>query len=370
MDDPIRVLCVFSTLDRGGAESMCMNLYRHMDRSKVQFDFVKHTNMTGRFEDEIKSLGGNIYQAPRLNYYNIISYNKWWKKHLSEHPEHQIIHGHFYTISAVYLKAAKRMGRLTIAHAHSCEPFQKGLKAGFRRYLLRQIEKHADFCFACSQEAGKWLFPHRKYMVFPNAIDAKAFEFSEDIRREMRNELSIGEKQLLIGTVGSIYEIKNPLAICEIFKEIHKRKPDSCFLWVGDGGMRHQAEQKLIDENLIQSVIFTGIRDDVNELLQAMDVFILPSRFEGFPVVLVEAQAAGVRCYCSDIITREVNICGLCTYLPNDKHELWANRILGDELGKKKMSKKIIESGYDIHDSARNLKNFYVSKNRLKEKNR
>lgn len=368
MDDPIRVLCVFSTLDRGGAESMCMNLYRHMDRSKVQFDFVKHTNMTGQFEDEIKSLGGNIYQAPRLKYYNIISYNKWWKKHLSEHPEHQIIHGHFYTISAVYLKAAKKMGRLTIAHAHSCEPYKKGLRAGLRRQLLSQIEKQADYCFACSKAAGRWLFPHRKFRILPNAIDTAAFEYSEDIRNKIRNALGIQEKQLLIGTVGSIYDIKNPMAVCEIFKAVHSQRPDARFLWVGDGPMLGQVQKKLTEDELIRAVIFTGVRDDVNKLLQAMDAFILPSHFEGLPVVLIEAQAAGVHCYCSDVITKEVNICDLCTFLPNTNYKLWAYKILEDTLEKTVMFEKVKNAGYDIHSCANKLQNFYIDVNNKRKR--
>lgn len=359
MNNPIRVLCVFSNLNRGGAESMCMNLYRHIDKSKVQFDFIKHTEAVGDYENEISILGGRIYTAPRLNYYNILPYQRWWKRHLRNHPEHQIIHGHFYTISAFYLKVARSLGRVTIAHAHSCEPYEKGLRASLRRYILKQIEKNADYCFACSKAAGEWLFPNRKYRVLANAVDSEVYRYSLETGEKVRTELGIDQHQLVIGTVGSIYEIKNPEAVCKIFKRIHEKNVSSRLLWVGNGPMLEQMQELLTREKLIEYVIFTGVRNDVSRLLQAMDAFILPSRFEGLPVVLVEAQAAGLHCYCSDVITEEVNICNLCTFLPNSHYDKWAEVILSSNLNKYNTSDAIIQAGYDIRCTSKRLEEFY-----------
>lgn len=359
MNGPIRVLCVFSTLNRGGAETMCMNLYRHIDRNKVQFDFVKHTEAVGDYEEEIGVLGGRIYAAPRLKYYNLLPYLQWWKKHLIDHPEHQIIHGHFYTIAAFYLQVARNLGRVTIAHAHCCEPYEKGLKASLRRYILKQVEKNADYCFACSKAAGKWLFPNRKFRVLPNAVDSEEYRYSFESREKVRAELGLDQHQLVIGTVGGIYERKNPVAICKIFKRIYDHNSSSRLLWVGNGPMLGLVQELLTKERLIEYVIFTGVRNDVSRLLQAMDAFILPSRFEGLPVVLIEAQAAGLHCYCSDAITEEVNICNLCTFLPNNRYDKWAEGILSADLNKYNTSDAIVKAGYDIRCTSKRLEKFY-----------
>ncbi len=355
MTNPIRVLCVFSTLDRGGAETMVMNLFRYIDKSQIVFDFVKHTEQIGAYEEEIKQLGGQIFSAPRYKMYNNLCYVHWWRRFLTEHTEYQIIHGHFFTISSVYLKLAKRYRLVTVAHSHASK-----VDSVLGKALAKEIEKKADYCFACSQAAGKWLFPHRDFTVLNNAVDAQRFVFNPSVREQYRSNLKLGEA-FVLGTVANFSLVKNPFGLIEIFKAVHTVNPRTKLLWVGDGGLRTEIEKKLRDEELTDSVILTGTREDVPALLQAMDIFLLPSFYEGLPVVLIEAQAAGLPCIVSDTVTREADITGLCHSLPLDDTARWADAILSDHTERKDTSQQIIDAGYDIHTTAKWLQEFYCS---------
>ena len=359
MGEPIRVLCVFAKLDRGGAESMCMNLYRNIDRSQVQFDFVKHTSSVGVFEKEIRSLGGKIYQAPQFELYNYLSYQKWWSQHLRAHPEHQIIHGHFYTISPVYFREAHRFGRITIGHSHSTAQRSNNIKTYLKKVIQRRTEKYSDYCLACSQDAGEWLFPHSKFIVLNNAIDAQRFKYNPVVGADVRSEIGLNGN-IVVGVVGRLTEPKNPMGTIEIFKAVHDRKPETKLLWVGGGSLEQDIRKKLEEEKLTDAVIMTGVRPDVDRLMQAMDVFILPSLWEGLPVVLVEAQAAGLPCFASEAVSREAAVTDLCTFLPLNQPELWAEKILAANTQRKDTSQEIIQAGYDIHTTAKWLEEFYM----------
>lgn len=366
-DLPIHVLCVFSTLDRGGAESMCMSLYRHMDRSKVQFDFVKHEVQKGHFEEEIEQLGGRIYTAPRLKPSSILSYIRWWSSHLERHPEHRIIHGHFFTISAIYLCIAKRFKRVTIGHIHSSKPVQMRKSDYAKAVLLKFVERYADYCFACSESAGKWIYPHRKFKVINNAVDAEKFRNNPEKRKKARALLGIDQDALVVGTVGNFSAVKNPMATIAIFDEVLKIVPTAKFLWIGDGYLREQIVTEIVKRHLSERIILAGTRSDVDCMLQAMDAFILPSLYEGLPVVAIEAQAAGLRCFFSDTVTREADITCRCTYLNNADYIRWAEEICSANLTKTDTYDQICEAGYDVHKSAEWLQNFYrkVSKGRV-----
>ena len=357
--NPIRVLCVFSSLDRGGAESMCMNLYRKIDRSKVQFDFVKHTHEKGAFEEEITSLGGRIYEAPRYKIYNYPKYRRWWVKHLSSHPEHRIIHGHFFGISAVYFQIAKQYNRITVGHSHCTPQNSKTIKGVLKQLHINRIERYADYCFACGSDAGKWIYPHRKFKVLNNSIDTAKFRIDETIRAPKREELHLSDK-LVVGHIGRFFEQKNHSFIVRVFDEIYKKNKSAVLLLVGDGELKPEIEQQVREYGLLNAVIFTGVREDVSDLIQAMDVFVLPSLFEGLPVVGIEAQAAGLKCFLSNNVTKEVNITGRCEFLPIDDPKLWADKILSADLTKVDTSEQIKAAGYDIHTTAKQLQRFYL----------
>lgn len=355
-NSPIRVLCVFGCLDRGGAETMCMNLYRHIDRTKVQFDFVKHTDKACAFDEEIKSLGGRIYSAPRFKGWNLIAYLRWWDKHLKQHPEHQIVHGHYFSISGLYFWIAKRNGRITVAHSHATSllPDHRIIEKGF----LFLCGKYSDYRLACSKAAGDFFFGKKDYTVLKNAIDTEKFSFDAKRRAQMRTTLNI-EDNFVLGAVGRIEQIKNPFGIVRIFREVLDRNDKARLLWVGDGPCRSAVEAELEQLGIKDKVIMTGVRDDVDHLLQAMDVFVFPSFREGLGLVAIEAQAAGLFCFISDSVTEEVNITQLCSFLPLDQPALWAEKILSVSCGRRDTSQLIRDAGYSIAQTAKQLQEFY-----------
>lgn len=351
---PIRVLCVMSTLDRGGAESMCMNLYRHIDRTKIQFDFVKHTSDKGAFEDEIISLGGRIYEAPRFTPTSLVKYIKWWKKHLQSHPEHQIIHGHFFTISPVFFTVAKRMNRITVGHIHASS--SDGL---LKKILCKRISSVTDYPLACSQQAGRWIYGERPFTVLNNGLDSMRFRYSPATRERIRQILGLGDT-LTLGTVANLSPVKNPMGLIDIFLAIRERIKDAQLIWVGEGAQRQMIESRLKEENITECVKLLGARNDVPDILQAMDVFLLPSLSEGLPVSVIEAQAAGLPCFISDHITKETDISGLCHFLPIDEPTIWAKEIVKNQTIRKDTSDKIREAKYDIHTTAKWIEDFYL----------
>lgn len=359
MSEPIRVLCVFSTLDRGGAESMCMNLYRHIDRKKVQFDFVKHTPEKCAFDDEIESLGGRIYVAPRFKGYNLIQYQSWWRKYLEQHPEHQIIHGHYFTASKYYFSICKNLGRITIGHCHTDTYTWKDPA---KLIMIHGVENLCDYRFACSEKAGKLLYPHKDFTVLKNAIDIEKFVYNPIIAKDVRTEFDLGDA-LILGVVGTIKEVKNPLGTVEILKAVVKTIPNTKLLWVGtDGGMKQQVVEKIKEYGLSDHVVFTGVRSDVHRLLQAMDVYLMPSFSEGIPVSGIEAQAAGLPCLFSDTVSRQVAIIECCEFVPLNDLEAWKNYVvLAVQKERKDTIQELRAAGYDIHTTAAWMQDFYLN---------
>ena len=364
MKYPIRVLCVMSTLDRGGAESMVMSLFRRMDKDKIMFDFVKHTNQIGAYEKEIKELGGKIYIAPRYRIINHLTYRRWWKEFLIVHSEYRLIHGHFFTISAVYFKVAQSLSRITIAHSHSTETIKNRKEKPVLHWIVKQytsrIEKYADYALACSDEAGKWLFKKKPFKVLHNAVDAGELRYREKIRYSYRNNLGL-TNELILGTVANLSDVKNPMGLIDIFLAVKKSYPNTKLLWIGEGNERESIEHRIHNERLEDDIILLGRRDDVPFLLQAMDCFLLPSFNEGLPVSLIEAQAAGLPCFISDRVTKEADITGLCKFLPIDKPDEWAKAIQYSSHTNRDTYDKILKAGYEIDTTAKWLENYYLS---------
>lgn len=357
---PIRVLCVFSRLDYGGAETMCMNLYRNIDKEKVQFDFVKHTHDECIYEDEIVSQGGRIYEAPIYRIYNNISYCKWWEKHLHAHPEHRIIHGYYFTVSSIYFRVAKKANCITIGHSHTANPVRSGFTDTLKDMMCKKVEQYSDYAFACGQTAGKWLFPQKKFNVLNNAVAAEEFSFNSGVRKMVREEFG-WDTELVIGTVGRLNFAKNPYGILEIVERTYRKRQDIKFLWVGDGEAKNEIENEIGKRGLSSCIVLTGARKDVARLLQAMDVFILPSIFEGLPTAVIEAQASGLPCFISDTVTREAQITELCKFIPLDDFDAWIDGILQIDITKRKdTQQQIVAAGYDVHTTAEWLEKFYI----------
>ncbi len=358
MSEPIRILCVFSSLNRGGAETMCMNIYRHIDKTKIQFDFIKHTHDECSFESEIKGLGGRIIEAPQYKIYNHLSYRMWWEHFLTAHPEYTIIHAHFYTIASVFFPIALKHKRITICHCHSTNVKGNRITAAIKRNMIKKNERYAHVCFACSEKSGEWLFPHREFKVIKNAIDTSAFVFSEEKARIARKELDL-KNEFILGHVGNFLPVKNHTFLIDVFKLIHDTRPDSKLIMVGSGD-NTVFWKKVDDLGLRDSVIFTGERNDVETIIQAFDAFVFPSLSEGLPVTIIEAQAAGLKCFLSDRITPEVDLTGRCIFLPLTDPQIWAESILNTDISKIDTSEQIKRSGYDIHTTTKKIEKFYL----------
>lgn len=369
-DKPIRVLQVLHILDRGGAEAMVMNLYRRIDRTRVQFDFLVHTTHCGLYEDEIESLGGRIFRVQPFKGYNIFSYYQECLHFFNAHPEIKVVHGHLGSCAAYYLKAAKKYGIFTIAHSHSAGTIRDFYDLSYKifSYPIRWI---ADQLFGCSTEAGETRYGKRfvgssKYQNFNNAVDSARFRFNANARRIFRDEFAIADDTLLIGTVGRVTLQKNPLRIYSIFKAIIKNEPNAICIWVGTGEMEGQIKQLIAADSLGDKIIMTGVRSDIHAVMSALDCMVFPSLWEGLPVSVIESQMANLPCVISTNISRETQISSLLSWhnlTESDKE--WANDAI--TLAKRHVeSRDLYEfspetSGYDINHTAEMLTNFYES---------
>lgn len=305
---PIRILHVLGLFDYGGAESLIMNVFRNVDRTKIMFDFVVHSEKKGAFEGEAQNLGSQIYRVSKYTGKNHFSYIKEWENIFNEHPEYEIIHGHVRSTASIYLKIAKKHGLKAIAHSHSISS-GTGIEAVIKNVMQKGIRKYADYYFACSVEAGKWLFGddiinNPNFYIMKNAIDASKFIFNTSIRMKMQKKLGLAN-QVVVGHIGRLHPSKNHERVLNIFKEFQKSVPFSHLLLIGDGELKENIEHKIKELNLNDKVTMLGSRQDTNDLLQAMDVLLFPSLYEGLGISIVEAQANSLACVISDVIPIE-----------------------------------------------------------------
>lgn len=360
----IRILHVLGCLNRGGAETMVMNLYRDIDRTKVQFDFIIHTRDKCAYDDEIESLGGKIYRVPRYNGKNHFQYKKAWNIFFQEHPEYKIIHGHVRSTASIYLKIAKKYGLTTIAHSHSTSS-GIGFSGIAKNILQYQIRYIADYLFACSESAGIWLFGKKacqkdNFYILNNAIDTQKFIYNQKKRMEKRKEFQLEDK-FVIGHVGRFYGPKNHKFLIDVFKAVHERNNNAVLMLVGDGELQQSIEKKVNDLGLSNNVMFTGVRPDIPDILQFMDVFLFPSLYEGLPVTLIEAQAAGLPCIISDTITNEVCITPYIRPVSLSKTaNEWAEIVISSgKIDRIDTSYYIEKNGFDIRETVEELTMFY-----------
>ena len=361
MRNPIRVLQVVTHMNRGGLETMLMNYYRHIDRERVQFDFLVHRFERAAYDDEIESLGGIIHRLPRLVPWSP-SYLNALNQFFSSHPEYQIVHVHQDCLSSVALKAAKKHGiPVRIAHSHSSSQ-DKNLKYLIKLFYKHFIPKYATHLLACGTQAGNWMFSGHPFVILNNAIDASAYSFDPILRQHVRTSLGVSSNIFLVGHVGRFSPPKNHIYLMDIFTELHKKEPNAVLLLVGDGELRQSIEQKVQALGLSDYVIFTGIRSDVNQLMQAMDVFVFPSLYEGLPVTMVEAQAAGLPCFISDKVPPECILTGLVTQIPlEESPEKWTKSIYSVRGSKRTDTySEITQAGFDIRKNAAWLEGFYL----------
>jgi len=364
-NQPIRVLQVFTILNRGGAETMIMNYYRHIDRTKVQFDFAVHREEKGAYEDEIIALGGKIYRFLPFHPKNFTEYKKQIIRFFDEHPEYQIVHGHTSHLGYFFYKEAKKREiPCIIIHSHNTG-MDIDIKAPFHVFFKWASCKHPTHYFSCGQKASDWLFgkhPKKNVYMMNNAIDAGKFSYNEANSITMKQKLNL-EGKFIIGHVGRMNLQKNHFLLLDIFKEVHSKINNSALVLVGEGELRRQIETRARILKLEESVIFLGIRNDIPDILQAFDLFLFPSKYEGLPVVIIEAQAAGLKCIVSDGIPQEAAIIpDLVEFISlKEKSLYWANEVLKYEnnYNRRNSSEEVRISGYDINDNVKWLENFY-----------
>lgn len=376
MNQPVRVLNLFTIMNRGGAETMMMNYYRKIDRTKVQFDFMVHRQEKGAYDDEIEALGGRIYRMCPIYPQNIIKYRKMLNVFFDEHKEYKIIHSHMSELGFFVFSVAQQNGiPVRICHAHNTpvffsETFVEKIKRLPREILARMIRRITTDFFACSLDSGNWLFGKNKHIILmKNALDVSRFVYKKDEAAIIKKKYH-WENKFIVGHVGRFCPQKNHQFLIDIFYEIQKERPDSILILFGEGELKEQIQHKVKNLALEDKVIFMGNRSDVCTFYQAFDAFLFPSLYEGFGNVLLEAQAAGVMSYTSkDVVPNVVCVTSLLNYIPlSYSPSEWKNIILRQgDYEKRDMTKIIQRSGYDITENALWLCNFYLKKYRQYE---
>lgn len=364
--NPIRVLHVLNNLGTGGAESFLMNVYRKINKNKVQFDFLIRSRSNNHLMSEIENLGGRVFITPEFPKRIFKNYIET-KKFFHNHNDYKVIHIHanalLYTLP---LKEAKNNKIETIIlHSHNTQTANNKIFYKYFHLINREVSlKYASDFFACSKEAGEWMFNGKQFRIINNAIDVESFKYNKNSRNDIRSEFNIHNK-LVIGNIGRFTYQKNHNFILEVFNEIRKLRDDAILVLVGEGELQKEIMLKSKKMGLDKSIIFTGTRNDIPKLLSAMDIFLFPSHFEGLGIVLIEAQASGLQCFASkENIPSEVAVSESINFLDlNLSSTQWAEMILSNEAYTRlNNEKKIKNAGYEITELVSSLENYYLSK--------
>lgn len=368
MSAPERVLVLITKLDRGGAETMAMNYYRHFDRSLVQYDFMVNRQEEGAYEAEIEALGGRIFRMSPMYPQYFSRYKREFRDFLRSHPEYRIIHSNLEERSYLPLRvAAEEKIPVRIAHAHN-EYLTHDFKTLVRDYFRHHLSPYITQGFACSQSAGRWLFGEDmmssgEVEIVQNAIDLHKYSYSSSLRQQERAELGIKGDELVVGSVGRLSPQKNQSFLLKVFAETKRLRPQSVLLLVGEGELKRTLRQEAADLGIAESVRFVGSVPNVWDYLQAMDIFIFPSLYEGLGMSLIEAQATGLPCYASDTVPSAADVTGLVTYLSLKKDaKYWAKKIVMDQKPDRSLSyaENLKASNFDINTEAKKLQGFYL----------
>ena len=386
MGEAVRVLHVLGNTNLGGAESRIMDLYRHTDRNRVQFDFLVHSGEEGFFEKEIRELGGRIFRVPRFRIYNYFSYRKALKEFFQKHHEFALVQGHMTSTAAIYLPIAKKAGvKKTAAHARSAG-VDKGLKGTMTRFLRRNLADKADYLFTCSELAGISVYGEKavregKTIFIPNAIDCAGFTFDPEKRKKMREELGLTDA-LIIGHVGRFHYAKNHEYLLRVFAELCRMSAGAGgstaetgadqkyhLILLGEGPLMEDTRKLAEELGVADRVHFLGNHKNIADYYQAMDYFVYPSRYEGMPGTIVEAQASGLPCLMSDTICREVIATELVeTMSIEEEPKVWAEELqrridalVSKQENREKYAAKMAAAGFDVQTQAERMMRFYES---------
>ncbi|MFY9198791.1 MAG: glycosyltransferase [Acutalibacteraceae bacterium] len=368
----VNVLVVGMSPIIGGIEIFLINVFRKIDKNKIHFDFMTFYPKCA-FEKEIIESGSKIFNFTRRGKNPIKSYFEQKKFFKNNKKTYDFVWIHLSSSSNIITNklAKKYTNAKVISHCHGIDFESKpGIvrkthtilsKINFNRFI-----KCTDYAFACSQAAGEWLFKEKKeVIIIKNGIETEKFLFENQIRNQIRKELKLNEDTFVIGHVGRFCEAKNHDFLIDVYKEYYKKNSNSALVLVGTGDLEEEIKQKVKDYKLEQNVKFLGYRNNINEIYNIFDVFVLPSLFEGFPISAIEAQANELPCILSDTITREVDMIKNIVFLPIDNCFAWSDAIMSiNEFDREKHTNnnKIIEAGYDLNSTKNFLENFLKSK--------
>lgn len=364
----IRVLHVVGNMDFGGVETLLMSLFRTIDRSVIQFDFLCHNDVEGKFDPEIGELGGRVFRIPGLGASSLNRYQRSLRDAF-DRLDHQIVHSHLSRMNGIVLRQARHAGvPIRISHSHAHNARYDLLRNALRSYSRSLIEASATHGLACSTDAAQ--FVHRGRLlrdtrILPNAIDTAKFSFSEERRARVRGELGL-DGCCVLGHVGRFEHQKNHRHLIEAFQRVHEANRSARLLLVGVGSLEREVRQDVQDRGLEDVVSFLGPRSDVRDLMDAMDVFVFPSLFEGLGIVAVEAQAMGLPVLASEAVPRETKLTDLIRYLPLGDPAPWVDAITAVSSDSRDRQRggygdSVAAGGYEIRQVARELQDFYVS---------
>lgn len=365
---PVRILYVNGgIMSRGGIESFMMNYYRRFDKEKIQVDFIVHGFEKGIYDDEIINMGGEIINVPvkSKDYFgNINKLNEIFSS-----KKYKIIHSHMDAMSMVVLRQAKKCGiPFRIAHSHNTQHLTNNrIKYLLNEYARKNITRYATHYIACSEPAARWLFGNKNVennsvSYVKNAIELDKFRFNLKERNEIRYKYNLGNS-FVVGHVGRFDHQKNHMFLLEMFKKLLNDTPNSTLLLVGDGYLRNEIERKIEELNIKDNVILAGSRDDVNYIMNAFDVFCLPSKFEGLGIVLIEAQANGLGCVASNEVPLESRINSKIQYISlNASQREWVDSLLlyKEDQDREINVQQFIGRGYSIEHEVEKLQNMYL----------
>jgi glycosyltransferase involved in cell wall biosynthesis len=361
------VLHVFPTLDNGGVEKFLLNYYEHMDRDLIRFDFVVLGTKKGIFEDLFLSLGSCVYHITPFSTNPFKTFNEML--HILSSNRYDILHCHGYGFKSLFaLSLAKIMGiHVRILHSHMVTP-EGGLRKKAKRIFVTYFSKmFANYWWACGVDAAKWLFgrsavKQNRVTIVPNAIQVSDFKFNEADRKKVRSGLGVDKGTIVLGCVGRITDQKNQKFLIDVMNNLKGSSQKFLLCLVGSGDLDEYISKTIKEFRMQNNIKMLGARNNVNELLSGFDVFVLPSKFEGFPVSLVEAQMNGLDCLVSDKITTEVNFTGHINYLSiDDGSQLWSNALLKSANRGRLIRYSANSEKYDISYQGKKLQQLYVT---------
>lgn len=358
-NEPIRILNIVPNMRAAGVETLIMNIYRNIDRNKIQFDFIVHNKKREFYDDEIESLGGKIYRLTYKDDKNIFKYIHDLKTFFYEHKEYNIVHGHMQSMMPLYLYIAKKCGvKNRIAHSHN-NSYEKSIKGFILHVLSRFSRCFSTINFACSSDAGKYLFGKKEYQIIYNGIDMDKFEFNINERKKIRKELKISKNEILIGNIGRMEKQKNQFFLLDVFKEILQKDSNYKLIIIGNGSLKDKLMSYSKKIGVFENVIFKQNIQNIYDYMCAMDVFCLPSLYEGLGIVLIEAQTSGLKCYATkEKVASETNITNNIKYLPLEK-DIWVFEL--KKCDNKYLRKTYKSSDFNIKNVSKRMEEVYVS---------